>query len=67
MALSLAIAGLTVAAFVTAARASGSLLPAGHAALIVPLILTAMLLPASVAGWGWRARARRRRCFRWPV
>ncbi|MCA0998009.1 lysylphosphatidylglycerol synthase transmembrane domain-containing protein [Alloyangia pacifica] len=56
-ALSLVIAALTVAAFVTAARASGSLLPAGHAALIVPLILTAMLLPASVAGWGWREGA----------
>lgn len=57
MALSLVIAVLTVAAFVTAARASGSLLPAGKAALVVPLILTAMLLPASVAGWGWREGA----------
>ncbi|NIY95540.1 UPF0104 family protein, partial [Salipiger sp. HF18] len=36
---------------------SGSLLPAGEAALVVPLILTAMLLPASVAGWGWREGA----------
>lgn len=56
-ALSLAIAVLTVAGFVTAARASGSLLPAGAAAFIVPLILTAMLMPASVAGWGWREGA----------
>ncbi|WP_226626391.1 lysylphosphatidylglycerol synthase transmembrane domain-containing protein [Alloyangia pacifica] len=55
--LSLAIAVLTVAAFATAARAGGSALPAGLAALIVPLILTAMLLPASVAGWGWREGA----------
>ena len=56
-ALSLAIAVLTVAAFVTATRASGSQLPVGKAALIVPLILAAMLLPASVAGWGWREGA----------
>lgn len=56
-ALSLLIAALTVAAFVTAARASGSVLTIGMAALIVPLALTAMLLPASVAGWGWREGA----------
>ncbi len=56
-ALSLAIAVLIVGAFVTAARASGSALPLATAALIVPLILTAMLLPASVAGWGWREGA----------
>ncbi|MAQ82805.1 MAG: hypothetical protein CMH12_06195 [Maritimibacter sp.] len=56
-ALSLAISALIVAGFVTAARASGSTLPSGTAMLIVPLILTAMLLPASVAGWGWREGA----------
>ncbi len=55
--LSLIIALLTVAAFVTAARATGSVLSPGMAALIVPLILTAMLLPTSVAGWGWREGA----------
>lgn len=55
--LSLAVALLTLAAFVTAARATGTVLPATAAVLIVPLILTAMLLPASVAGWGWREGA----------
>ncbi|WP_138469076.1 lysylphosphatidylglycerol synthase transmembrane domain-containing protein [Poseidonocella sp. HB161398] len=56
-ALSLAIAGLTVAGFAAAARATGTALPPAMAALIVPAILTAMLLPASVAGWGWREGA----------
>jgi glycosyltransferase 2 family protein len=56
-ALSLSVALLTIAAFVTAARATGTSLPPAAAMLIVPLILTAMLLPASVAGWGWREGA----------
>jgi uncharacterized membrane protein YbhN (UPF0104 family) len=56
-ALSLLVALLTVAGFVLAARATGSALAPATALLIVPLILTAMLLPASVAGWGWRESA----------
>lgn len=56
-ALSLVIALLTVTAFVAAARATGSTLTLLAAAFIVPLVLTAMLLPASVAGWGWREGA----------
>ena len=56
-ALSLVIAALTVAAFATSARATGSLLMPVAAAFIVPLVLTAMLLPASIAGWGWREGA----------
>jgi len=56
-ALSLVIALLTVAAFATSARATGSALAPVAAAFIVPLVLTAMLLPASVAGWGWREGA----------
>lgn len=55
--LSLAVALLTVAGFGLAARATGSALAPATALLIVPLILTAMLLPASVAGWGWREGA----------
>ncbi|MBF9036218.1 UPF0104 family protein [Rhodobacterales bacterium HKCCE2091] len=57
VALSLAIAALTVAAFATSARATGTPLEPLAAALIVPPVLTAMLLPASVAGWGWREGA----------
>lgn len=56
-ALSVLVALLTVAAFALAARATGSALAPTTALLIVPLILTAMLLPASVAGWGWREGA----------
>lgn len=56
-ALSLLIALLTIAGFAAAARATGSLLTPAMAAFIVPLVLTAMLLPASVAGWGWREGA----------
>ncbi|WP_370203142.1 lysylphosphatidylglycerol synthase transmembrane domain-containing protein [Salipiger bermudensis] len=56
-ALSVLVALLTVAAFALAARATGSALVPTTALLIVPLILTAMLLPASVAGWGWREGA----------
>lgn len=56
-ALSLVIALLTVAAFAAAARATGSTLMPVVAAFIVPLVLTAMLLPVSVAGWGWREGA----------
>ncbi|MDO6584020.1 lysylphosphatidylglycerol synthase transmembrane domain-containing protein [Salipiger sp. 1_MG-2023] len=56
-ALSLSIAALTILAFAAAARATGSALPAADALLIVPLILTAMLLPASIGGWGWREGA----------
>ncbi|MBY6005150.1 flippase-like domain-containing protein [Salipiger bermudensis] len=55
--LSLSVALLTVAGFGLAARATGSALAPATALLIVPLILTAMLLPASVAGWGWREGA----------
>ncbi|WP_417742072.1 lysylphosphatidylglycerol synthase transmembrane domain-containing protein [Salipiger sp.] len=56
-ALSVLVALLTVAGFALAARATGSALAPATALLIVPLILTAMLLPASVAGWGWREGA----------
>nr|WP_269150506.1 lysylphosphatidylglycerol synthase transmembrane domain-containing protein [Frigidibacter albus] len=56
-ALSLVIAALTVAAFATSAAATGSPLAPVAAAFLVPLVLTAMLLPASIAGWGWREGA----------
>ncbi|KAA8616051.1 lysylphosphatidylglycerol synthase transmembrane domain-containing protein [Salipiger aestuarii] len=55
--LSLVIAALTVAGFAAAARATGTTLTLPETALLGPLILTAMLLPASVGGWGWREGA----------
>lgn len=55
--LSLLIAALTVVGFAAAARATGTDLTLPQTALLAPLILTAMLLPASVGGWGWREGA----------
>ena len=43
--------------FACAARATGSTLPVEAVLTLIPLILTAMLLPVSVAGWGWREGA----------
>jgi uncharacterized membrane protein YbhN (UPF0104 family) len=56
-ALGLAIAGLNLLAFAACARATGTTLDAEAVVTIVPLILTAMLMPLSVAGWGWREGA----------
>lgn len=50
-------AGLNLAAFAAAARATGTSLPLIAVVGLVPLILSAMLLPATVAGWGWREGA----------
>lgn len=55
--LSLTIASLTVLAVATATRAVGGALPFTSLLLVGPVILTAMLLPASIAGWGWREGA----------
>ncbi|TDL81657.1 flippase-like domain-containing protein [Palleronia sediminis] len=55
--LSLGAALLNVAAFAACARAVGVVLSPGAALLIVPLILTAMVIPLGIAGWGWREGA----------
>ncbi|SEN46226.1 Uncharacterized membrane protein YbhN, UPF0104 family [Loktanella fryxellensis] len=55
--LSLAAAALNVAGFACAAAATGTVLHPQAALVLVPLILTAMLVPLSVAGWGWREGA----------
>ncbi|WP_187298162.1 lysylphosphatidylglycerol synthase transmembrane domain-containing protein [Jannaschia donghaensis] len=57
VALSLGAALLNVAAFAACARATGTALGPQATLLLVPLILTAMLIPLSVAGWGWREGA----------
>jgi uncharacterized membrane protein YbhN (UPF0104 family) len=55
--LSVGAALLNVAAFAACARATGTTIPLGAAFLVVPLILTAMLIPLTVGGWGWREGA----------
>ena len=55
--LGLAIVACNLAAFAFCARATGTSLGPLATVAIVPLILTAMLLPLSVGGWGWREGA----------
>ena len=55
--LGLAIVALNLAAFASCAAATGSALGLGATATLVPLILSAMLIPVSVGGWGWREGA----------
>jgi len=57
VALSILIVAVNIAAFVLAARATGVTIPPADALLAVPLILAAMLVPLSVAGWGYREGA----------
>ncbi len=57
VALGLAIVACNLATFAFCARATGAALPLEAILTVVPLILTAMVLPASVAGWGWREGA----------
>lgn len=55
--LSLGAAALNVAAFAACARATGTVLGSGAALVLVPVILSAMLVPLTVGGWGWREGA----------
>lgn len=57
IALSLLIVALNLAAFSFAARATGAAIGAIDILFAGPLILTAMLIPFSVAGWGYREGA----------
>jgi uncharacterized membrane protein YbhN (UPF0104 family) len=57
MALGLAIVGCNLMTFAFCARATGSVLPPEAVITLVPLVLTAMVLPLSVAGWGLREGA----------
>ncbi|MEM6372907.1 MAG: lysylphosphatidylglycerol synthase transmembrane domain-containing protein [Pseudomonadota bacterium] len=43
--------------FYACARATGVIIPAEGWATLIPLVLCAMLIPLSVAGWGWREGA----------
>lgn len=55
--LGLAIVALNLAGFVCAAWATGTALSAEAIVTLIPLILTAMLVPLSIGGWGWREGA----------
>ncbi|MGY9047950.1 MAG: lysylphosphatidylglycerol synthase transmembrane domain-containing protein [Rhodobacterales bacterium] len=57
IALSLAIVLLLIAGFAACAQATGTLLSIEAALTLVPLILTAMMIPLSVGGWGLREGA----------
>lgn len=51
------IAVLISVAFYACARATGTVLPLAALFTLIPLLLTAMLIPFSVGGWGWREGA----------
>ena len=55
--LGVVIVTLNLAAFAAAARATGTALSPVELLALVPLILTAMLVPLGLAGWGWREGA----------
>jgi uncharacterized membrane protein YbhN (UPF0104 family) len=55
--LSLAIVVCNLSAFAFSARATGTILSLEAIAVLVPLVLAAMLIPVSVAGWGFREGA----------
>ncbi len=55
--LSGAIVAVNIAAFLCAARATGTVIGLVDAILVVPLTLFAMVIPLSVAGWGYREGA----------
>jgi len=57
IALSVIIALLTSAGFYASAKATGTTLPLSTLFTLIPLVLTAMLIPLSIGGWGWREGA----------
>jgi uncharacterized membrane protein YbhN (UPF0104 family) len=57
IALAVGIVGCNLAAFMFAIRATGTILPVEAAVTIVPLILFSMVVPLTVAGWGFREGA----------
>jgi uncharacterized membrane protein YbhN (UPF0104 family) len=50
-------AGLLIFSLYACARATGTIIPSEGWFTVLPLILCAMLVPLSVAGWGWREAA----------
>lgn len=50
-------AALLIFSLYACARATGTVIPLGDLFTLIPLILSAMLIPLSVGGWGWREGA----------
>lgn len=50
-------AGLLIFSLYACARATGNIVPLEASVTVLPLVLCAMLIPLSVAGWGWREGA----------
>lgn len=57
IALALVITALLIFSLYACARATGTLIPPAGWVTLLPLILSAMLIPISVGGWGWREGA----------
>ncbi len=57
IALALLIVVLLSISFYACARAVGTVLPPAAFFTIIPLVLTAMMIPLSIGGWGWREGA----------
>ncbi|WP_223427890.1 lysylphosphatidylglycerol synthase transmembrane domain-containing protein [Tateyamaria pelophila] len=57
IALAILIALLLNLSFYASARAVGVILPLAAVFTVIPLVLTAMMIPLSVGGWGWREGA----------
>jgi uncharacterized membrane protein YbhN (UPF0104 family) len=53
----LAVTVLLVFSFYACARGTGTVIPTSAAFTLIPLILSSMLIPLSVGGWGWREGA----------
>ncbi|MEP4194783.1 MAG: lysylphosphatidylglycerol synthase transmembrane domain-containing protein [Aliishimia sp.] len=57
LALAVIITALLIFSLYACARATGTSIPASGWFTLIPLILSAMLIPLSVGGWGWREGA----------
>jgi len=57
LALGVTITALLIFSVYACARATGTTIPPAGWITLIPLILSAMLIPLSVAGWGWREGA----------
>lgn len=55
--LSLLVTALLIFSLYACARATGTVIPPAGWLTLIPLILSAMLIPLSVGGWGWREGA----------
>lgn len=57
LALLMVITALLIFSLYACARATGTVIPPAGWVTLIPLILSAMMIPLSVGGWGWREGA----------